>query len=235
MTPQGTGVMLEMYNGGPQAESSIVSSLPDSVINIKHGAAMATAHKAMKKPGTTVHGTRGIPAMKAQPTQCRMRSQEGFQLVELLITVLVISILSTALIGTMASMYQLNTASHNQALATMLLQEVIDNSRNMSWSTLTDNTIFPKDTWINLVVNQTGASSGAPTSFPRPLLLDMYGKNYSAVARGKLFRGTVRQKLQDLGSNQLRLTIEVSYPVENSGKTKTVSAATTISQYGLHN
>ncbi|MBY0360126.1 MAG: hypothetical protein K2W82_19140 [Candidatus Obscuribacterales bacterium] len=179
--------------------------------------------------------SKGYCVMIAKRTRVKIRNEEGFQLVELLVAVGITTILSTALLSTLASMYQLNTSSHNQAMTTMIIQEVMDNARNMSWSTLTDDTIFPKETWINLVVNQTSSNPSLPSSFPRPLLLDTHNKTYSSVAQNKLFRGTVRQRLQDLGSNQLKLTVEVTYPVENSGKAKTVSASTNISQYGLHN
>lgn len=164
-----------------------------------------------------------------------VRNGGGYQLMEMMITMLVITIISTALLGLMASMFQLNTSSHNQVLSNMIIQEVIDNARNMSWDVLKDDTIFPKSTWIPLVVNQTTSNSGAPTSFARPLMLDMYNKTYSSEGSGKLFNGTARQKLEDLGDNQLRLTVEVSYPASNSGQSKTVSAATIISEFGLHN
>jgi hypothetical protein len=163
------------------------------------------------------------------------RTECGVHLVEVLVASLVIGIVSTALMGVLAALYQANLASQNQVLATTMTQEVMDNARNSSWSDLLDQSALG---WQSLLVNNVG-STPAPGVYPRPLLLDKINKKYVSDgtnrdwSRSKLFRGQVRQLVEKIDDNKLALTVEVSYP--RGGKTSKVTSKTYISKYGLHN
>jgi hypothetical protein len=62
----------------------------------------------------------------------------------------------------------------------------------------------------------------------------IYGS--SSAAQNNRFQGSIRQRLSNIGNNQVQLQIEVSWPAENSGGvTRQLRASSLISQYGIHN
>lgn len=178
-------------------------------------------------------GTGSLPELKRH-VACRRasgRNAQGYQLVELMITVGIFTALSTGLLGVLATMFQANNSSHNQAMAALIVQEVIDNCRSQSWNTLQANLGTQ-----TLLTNRTASGQTAPESFPRPLLLDTVAKTYSAEARNRLFRASsVTQTLTDIGGGQIRVTVDVAYPSENSNVTKHMVAGTVITEHGIHN
>lgn len=175
-----------------------------------------------------------LPAFKRLTVRKRRsarRDARGYQLVELMMTVGVFTALSTGLLSVLATMFQMNTSSHNQALAALIVQEVIDNCRSQSWNTLQANLGTQ-----TLLINRTASGQAASGAFPRPLLLDTVAKTYSSEARNRLFRATsVTQTLTDMGGGQIRLTVDVAYPSENSKSIKHMVAGTVISEFGIHN
>lgn len=158
------------------------------------------------------------------------RDRKGFQLVELLITVFVISIFMAAITDALARTYMLSSASQNQVFAATIAQELIDIARNTGYSTLSSPT-NSDDAWHPVAVYGP-PESNQPSYLPRSLMIS----GSTTAAQSNVFRGTVRQKLTNQGNGQLKLAIEVSWPAENSSSGKRLlSASSLISQFGIHN
>lgn len=159
------------------------------------------------------------------------RNASGFQLVEMIVSLGVVSILMAGIVESLALVQRAARASQNHAIASIIAQEMIDEARNQTWTTLNANIGT-----ITLLVNRTASGQTGPSYLPRPLLLDLANNTYSDAGQNNLFRGTVQQVLALAGSGQLRLTVTVSWPTENSpGQTSTLTMTTVISEYGIHN
>lgn len=176
--------------------------------------------------------SRMIPGVKRPKTANRRgsRYQDGYQLVELLVAIAILSTFMAAILDGLSRVHRQTTASQNQVIATNMAQEIVDQARNADWTTLSAN----MGTRTLLVNKQTTTDSGSGYN-TRPLMLDMVGQTYSAAASQNLFRGTVQQTLSDAGAGRLRLTVNVSWPGEHGGSNKSLIVSTMISQYGIHN
>lgn len=176
---------------------------------------------------------RGMPrsACAAQRVcKNRLRENQGFQLVELLVTVLIISIFMAAITDAMAKTYMQTSASQNQVIAANIAQELIDIARDTGYNTLSQASTAD-GSWHDVAVYGTAAAT-QPAYLLRPLMI--YGS--TSPAQNNRFRGSVRQMLTNIGNNQVQLQIEVNWPAENSGGVnRQLRASSLISQYGIHN
>ncbi|MBY0548823.1 MAG: hypothetical protein K2W95_16245 [Candidatus Obscuribacterales bacterium] len=158
------------------------------------------------------------------------RVDGGYQLIELLIAVGILSTLMASIMDGLSQVHRQTTASQNQVIATNIAQEIVDQARNADWTTLNAN----MGTRTLLVNKQNSADSGTGYN-TRPLMLDMVGQSYTPEASANLFRGTVQQTLTNVGAGRMRLTVNVSWPGEHGGGNKSLIVSTMISQYGIHN
>lgn len=179
----------------------------------------------------------------ACPPQTQIRKEQGFQLIEALVAVLVLSLFLANVMDGLAKMHQQTTAPQNQALALTMCQELFDAARNQTFSSLAG---AADGAWHQVLVNRTSpgqTAPGQPTYITSPLMLDLSagnGASFSNQGQANLFRGTVEQRLDssltdgNLGAGQLRLSIRISWPIENSvAGNRTVQMSTLIYQNGI--
>lgn len=159
----------------------------------------------------------------------KSRSEGGFQIVEMLISIFVLSIFLAASTDSFARVYTQGTASQNEVIAANIAQQLIDIARNTGYTTLSASGTAD-GVWHDVGVYAT-SSSGQPSYINRPLLI--YGN--SSETQSNQFHGTVRQSLSNLGSGRLQLLVEVSWPSELGSGSRLLSASSLISQYGIHN
>ena len=181
--------------------------------------------------------------------QCR--NADGIQLVELLVAIVVSGLIVSAITSSLMQMMSFSSNGQNQLMASDIAQEVIDNSRNMSFNRLVALCDQPQP--ITLLCNRKSeADSTDPYgAFPRPLSQDWVNMRYHQdAANGALsktqtnrFRGDVT----DGGLVQQRLvksivngvtTVSVEVQIQwkdgrNAGHS--YKASTLIADNGIHN
>lgn len=128
------------------------------------------------------------------------------------------------------------TSTANQVIASDLVQEIVDNTRNLSWNILTDPSILGTHT---LRVNQLSTNQANDLFFPRPLIQDQASLVYSEAGKANTFKGD----LEDSGLVQATLaqtdpsTVQLDVLVQwrEGTATRSATAHTVISQTGIHN
>lgn len=164
-----------------------------------------------------------------------LRNAKGFHLVETLCASLVVSLAGAGMMKILSTMYNVNAASQNQVMASTIAQEIVDNARNQSFPALSSQT---SSGWVSLLTNNTGLGT-APGAYQRPLLLDKTKFKYIGDGastdsnKQKLFRGSVRQKIESVDADTLSVTVEVTFP-NARGKNAKFTSKSMISRYGLH-
>lgn len=159
-----------------------------------------------------------------------MREQSGIFLAEMLVALLCSSILAAALIGNISETYRLSTSGQNQVLASAMAQEVIDNTRNTSYTTLASYIGTP----YTLVVHKESASTVFPAIYPRQLMMNMSDMVWTQQAQDNKFVPTVTETVTAGPlANTVRVTVDISW-FEN-GQGRTYSMSTIISENGIHN
>lgn len=170
------------------------------------------------------------------------RNQNGIQLVELLVAVLVTTIISVGLMDTIAKTHAASTITSNQIMATNIAQQVLDNARNSSFNALL---ALAGTGPTNLVANRFDAGTTMPAALPRPLLLDTTQYTYRSVNQtgtGNVFGGNnanVTQEVVTIGgvapNRSLRLIVRVNWPNENGTGRRSMEISTVINESGIHN
>jgi type II secretory pathway pseudopilin PulG len=158
------------------------------------------------------------------------RSSSGHQFVELVVAIGVIAIITVPILDGLSQVHRQGTATQNEVIASNIAQEVIDNARNSTWTTLTAN-----QGTQTLLVNRVNGSETGPGYNPRPLMLDTATNTYSSAAQSNRFNGTVEQTITTIDAGTLQLTVTVTWAGENGGGNKRLSMNTLISQFGIHN
>lgn len=165
------------------------------------------------------------------------RPKLGFALVEMLVSIVVLSLLMIGIMDALALTKRSTTAVQNQIIAANIAQEMMDVIRNQTW-----NTIIANAGTVNLTgesVNRTAGSVSGLTYMPRPLVQDQVANTYSSGARSNLFRGSVTQTVsQPQGTSPNRtvnVVITVTWPGEHGGGQKSLTQSTMISEAGIHN
>lgn len=161
------------------------------------------------------------------------RSARGYQIVELLIAIGIITWLMAAIMDGLAQLYRQNTSSANNNIAMNITQTLIDHARNMRWD---DAGLAPANN-IELNVDRDSAGDNGPaTIMQRPVLLDFQNFRYS-TSNGNAehrFRGRVFWTIQDVDGDTKRLTVTVRYPEQN-GKEHQIVTQTLLYQHGIGN
>lgn len=167
-----------------------------------------------------------------------LRSSSGIYLVELLVAVFISSLLAAALAENMSETLRLTNCGQNQIIAAAIGQELVDNARNTSYSSLC-NMIGQTYT-----LNVNSSNSGNPVS-SRPLMLDLTSLDWTQDAENNKFSGTVSESLSDAGwgsyadpilgniPNGIKVDITISWTEVQMPKTYSLS--TFISRNGIHN
>lgn len=162
------------------------------------------------------------PVSKSRKT----RNQQGIQLVEMLVAILMLSLLTGSILEALSKCSISTTASQNQILASNIAQQIIDTARNSGWAVMSSPAVAD-GTWHN--INVYGSNGGG--FLLRPLL----NTGESAAGAANQFHGSARQQVIDLGNGSLQLNVEVSWPAENSAGTRMLQASSYINQFGVHN
>lgn len=165
-----------------------------------------------------------------------MRDSRGMHLVEALIAVVLSGIMMAAIMKNLTSSQRFSTSVKNQVVASDLVQEIVDNARNLSWTELTSPNIVG---FHVLRVNQITAGQANDPFFPRPLLQDQANLTYTQNATKAKFHGDVEDSGQvaaqivNLNNGSVRLFVQVRW--RENGGVREVRNTTTISQTGIHN
>ena len=165
----------------------------------------------------------------------------GFALVEMMVSILVISFLMIGIMDAMALCRRGTTATQNQMIASAIAQELVDVARNQSYQTLT----LAQNANVTLSGDYINRTSGASlnsglTYLNRPLVLDASNNTYSPktwnplAQAGNVFQGTVNQRITDLGNNSVSLVLTISWPSEQGGANRKLVQTTVISENGIH-
>lgn len=162
------------------------------------------------------------------------RDDGGFQLIEVLVSVVISGIIMAAVMSQLTSSQRFTTQTRNQVIASDIIQEIVDNARNLSWNELLANVGTHE-----LRVNQLVAGQANDNFFPRPLIQDRVNLNYSDNGELNMFRadaengGRVRVVLTNQNNGSVRVDITVTWA--EHAKTRTQTATTVIAQTGIHN
>lgn len=179
-----------------------------------------------------------------RPNQpARLRNEHGIQLVEMMVSILVGTLLMLTSFNIASSMYRTTSSGENQVLATNMAQQLIDNARNSTYTHLRDDILGGGTNVTQTVSLYTYPSNPNSAVFPRPLLRNESSSgpssmNYSQSSRNKVFNGTVTEQLTNLTpgnmtNGMIRVMINVAWT--DSKGPHSYSTATTISQTGIHN
>lgn len=162
---------------------------------------------------------------------------KAFALVEMLVSIVVLTILLTAIMDSLSLCKRSTTAVQNQIIAANIAQELMDLIRNQSWATITANT--GSVTLSGNAINRTSGALTQLTYMPRPLVQDQSLNTYTEASRNNLFRGSVTQTISAATGNAPNRTctvsITVTWPSEHGGGVKTLTQSTLISELGIHN
>lgn len=178
------------------------------------------------------------------------RQEGGFQLVELLVSVAISGIVITAIGGGMMKMMNFTSSGQNQLLAADIAQEVIDNSRNMSFGRL--NALCDQPQPITLLVNRRSAADTTDpyNAFPRPLGQDWVNLQYHQddalgnsktqsnrfhgdAADGGLVQETLTRQVV-AGNTTINVEVLVRWQDGRNGQ-HTYRSSTLIADRGIHN
>jgi len=162
------------------------------------------------------------------------RRSAGYQLVEVLVSVVLSGIMMAAIMGQMTKSQSFSTKTKNQVMASDIIQEIVDNARNLSWNELTG---FAGT--HTLRVNQLSSGQVTDLFFPRALQLDPVALTYSTAGSINLFRGDVEDGglvqavIVNGGAGTVQLDVTVTW--YEPGGIRTSTARTIIAQTGIHN
>lgn len=164
------------------------------------------------------------------------RGQGGWSLVETLIAILILSLLTAGVMQDLTKVMKVSSDVQNTNLASLIVQEALDSTRNQSWTTLN---ALPKNTPMTLVVNRTSSQTG-PAFCPQPLLMDSSGSavynapTWSNPAKSNSFSSATLTETISNGpaANSLFVTVTCSWTAVAASKSITKSVV--ISQNGLH-
>jgi type II secretory pathway pseudopilin PulG len=163
-----------------------------------------------------------------------MKTEGGFQLIEVLVSVVISGVMMAAIMSQLMSSQRFTTTTKNQVMASDIMQEIVDNARNLSW-----NELIAKAGSHTLRVNQFTNNQANDDFFPRPLIQDQANLVYTPAGQKDMFRGDVEDNglvtatITNLNNGSVELLISVNWR-EGSGQ-KNATARTTISQTGIHN
>jgi hypothetical protein len=163
------------------------------------------------------------------------RNERGAGLVEALVALVICSIFLCALGQDMSQLSIMGIRGEQQFLAADVAQEVIDSCRNLRWSDAQNaNGIADYTPGVYNLQSNTGTGT-APAVLPRPLLLDQTTFTYDNHSVSNKFRPTATLTLAWMGNNndQIFVTCDIVWTV-TGGKTKSYTATTIISKYGVH-
>lgn len=169
------------------------------------------------------HRKRQIPESKQV---LNIRNQGGFQLIEMIVAILIISLLMAGIVDSLAQVLRGTTATQNQTFAISIAQEIMDNARNSNWQTLMANQ-GTQTLMVKGVESKTGM-------FPRTLMPDYTASSFSSEGQNNTFRGNVRQTLTLVGPSRMRLDVNIDWPSDNAGKNRQMQVSTMISEHGIH-
>ena len=168
-----------------------------------------------------------------------MRTIKGVYMIELLMAIATSSLLSAALVSSLADTERLSTSGQNQIMASSIVQEQIDNTRNSLYDTLHQwSAPSPGETYT-LLVNRSEAGQVGPSFINnRPLMLDLVNDGWSEAAAKNLFQGTVTETIIDNGDSGAMpntLTIKVIATWHEGDSLRTYELDTLVAKDGIHN
>jgi len=147
------------------------------------------------------------------------RRQKGVYMVELLIALVASTLLSAALVSSMAESERLSDVGQNLVVATTMAQGQIDSTRNTPYFSLGANVGNHE-----LKVKASSASGSLiPVVAPRPLLLD------SAKFEGRVFETIAAGPYTDT----LQVTITINWTEGQA--TRSYSLTTLVAKNGINN
>lgn len=159
------------------------------------------------------------------------RNENGIQLVELLVAIVLATFFSIALYDSLALGMRATTTAKKNLLAANIAQQVLDDARNQSWASLI---ALPAST--NLPINASLNSTTLGANPTRPLLVntDLTYTSASVAADSGFNNATCTRVISSPNANTRRVVVTVSW-ADSGGAIKTHSVQTNISVNGIHN
>lgn len=155
------------------------------------------------------------------------RTEFGFMLVELLVALVMAMFVSLALYEGYAASLRASVVAQQQTTAAAIIQECIDESRNLTWPELQ----VLSGTTQNMTITGSQSTMG---NTGRPLAMNT-DLNYSSDGQACVFRGTCTRTVTPETGTSLRVSATVTWNQAGSTTQKTLTQSTVISQYGIHN
>jgi prepilin-type N-terminal cleavage/methylation domain-containing protein len=167
--------------------------------------------------------------IRSNETIKQSRGEQGFTLVEALVSLVILSFLVVSLSAGIAYGFKNDQLIREDARATQLLNEKIDKIRLLTWDQVNDNTFLADKFYC--AFNPEAASMGdeGVTSLKGA---GQY-KNDQLIYTGKV---SIDNGPSDVvyGTNMVSLTVTLTW-VSSTGRSRTNSMSTYISKYGLQN
>lgn len=189
-----------------------------------------------RAPGIGEVSMRITVEQRPKPASAQMIRNEygGIFMIELLVSVIVASIMGTAIVNTMSGALRVSSKAQSQVLATCIAQQVIDACRNRNFNDLITPTAAGgcMGTGQRLTVNNSGASSTSPV-FPRSLMLELNDPNtvWNSESKENAFVGTVVADIAPIDADNASVNVTVSW--NEHGGLRQFTTSTVITRFGL--
>lgn len=157
------------------------------------------------------------------------QAQEGFTLVEALVSVLLISFLVVSLSAGIAFGFKNDQLTREDARATQMLNEKIDKLRLLTWDQLNDKTITPDSFYCAFNPEDPTLGNEGVTNLKD---FNNYTTNQLNYAGSILLTNGPSDVVY--GTNMLSLTVTLRW-TSSTGLSRTRSMTTYIAKYGIQN
>jgi Tfp pilus assembly protein PilV len=164
----------------------------------------------------------------------RPNRSEGQALIEVLMACLIGALVVLALTSELSTMLRFTNVSQHQVLVSDIAQQVIDNLRNQTYSTLVANI---SNTPYSLLLNKTSTSQAGPSFLPRAIMLDEVANAFQTQSVNNNFQNqltSVQVLLAASGATNVQATITVTWKEAGVRNSKSYSVSTLIAQDGIH-
>lgn len=183
------------------------------------------------KPGTRTPG-------RGRIGHRRGRSRAGVNLVEILVSLLVGSIMAGVMVDMFSKMQRVGGTSQNELSANCVAQELLDMTRSLDYNFLSQY----QGTSLDLYSNRSSAGQVGTVIRNDPTLLDFVNKTWSTKVMTSGFTGTANYRIDPSGTlpQTLKVTVTVNYSdSENIGTSsslygRSITTSTLVSRSGVN-
>lgn len=182
-----------------------------------------------RQPGTRC--MRSSNKANANHQNQNQRNEQGIQLVELLVAIVLAMFFSIALYDSLSLALRSSTTAKKNLLAANLAQQVLDDARNQSWATLI---ALPTNTTLPINASSNSTTLGANPSRPLLVNTDLSYSSASVASDSGFNNATCTRVITSPSATTRRVVVTVSWQ-DGAGGVKTHQVQTNISVNGIHN